>query len=324
MNEPAGTSRYGVTVPFEDLPLHAQRERFEMVHDLGYTDVWSSEADGVDAFTPLSLAAAWAPNLRAGTAIVPAFTRGPAVIAQTAAAMAQAAPAGFACGIGASSEAIVEHWNGIAFDRPYQRTRDLARFLRAAFTGEKVTESYDTFEVRGFRLARPPAAPVPILIAALRPQMLRLAGTHADGAILNWLSAEDVAAVTPLVHAGGPGKEIVARIMVAPSSDAAAVRERCRPLFAAYLNVPGYAAFQDWLGRGSVLTPMWDAWKARERKQAVELVPDKVIDELVVHGTPEECRAKIRRYVEHGVTTPVVAILPFGYDIDAALRDLAP
>src|ERR1700756_4704590 len=143
---------YGMTVPFEGVPLSAHREWYEELVDLGYSDLWSSEADGTDAFTPLALAAAWTPTLRLGTAIVPAFTRGPALVAQTAAAMCEAAPGRFALGIGASSPVIVEQWNSIPFDRSYGRTRDLLRFLRAAFTGEKVTERYDTFAVEGFRL----------------------------------------------------------------------------------------------------------------------------------------------------------------------------
>ena len=71
-----------MTVP---LPghLHAQRENYKKLADLGYTDIWSAEADGADAFTPLAMAAAWEPRLRLGTAIVPAYTRSPALMAQS-------------------------------------------------------------------------------------------------------------------------------------------------------------------------------------------------------------------------------------------------
>ena len=116
--------RFGVTVPIPGVPLHEHREWFEEIAALGFTDVWSSEADGPDGFTPLALATAWAPTLRGGIAIVPAFTRGPALLAQTAASMADAAPGRFALGIGASSPAIVERWNGIPFVDPFRRTRD--------------------------------------------------------------------------------------------------------------------------------------------------------------------------------------------------------
>jgi probable F420-dependent oxidoreductase len=316
------TARLGITVPFDDVPLPAQRDRHRRLVDLGYTDVWSSESDGLDAFTPLALAAAWAPELRVGTAIVPAFTRGPAVIAQQAAALAAAAPAGFALGIGASSPAIVEHWNGTPYEQPLQRTRDLARFLRAALVGERVTEEYETFSIHGFRLSAPPAVPPPVLVAALRPGMVGLGAREADGVVLNWVSASDVA--TLLAAAGGDAGEVVARIMVAPTSDADAVRAHVRRLITAYLTVPAYAAAQGWLGRGERLAPMAQAWREGDRKRALELVPDDVVDELVVHGPPEACRERIQEYADQGVTTPVIALLPLGDDLDEALTALAP
>ena len=171
--------RYGITVPFDGIPLAAQRELFAELPDLGYTDVWSSEVDGADAFTPLVLASVWAPALRLGTAIAPVFTRGPATLAQCAASLAAAAPGRVAIGIGASSDLIVERWNGTAFDRPLERVRDTARFLRAALAGARVTERYETFAVDGFRLGLVPDPPPRLLVAALRPGMLRLAGEIA-------------------------------------------------------------------------------------------------------------------------------------------------
>jgi probable F420-dependent oxidoreductase len=316
--------RYGMTIPFDGAPLHAQREWVAELADLGYTDAWSSEANGADAFTPLALASQWAPTLRLGTAIVPAFTRGPACLAQCAGSLAQAAPGRFVLGVGTSSDVIVEGWNGIPFREPYRRTRDVVRFLRAAMAGEKVSGEFDTFTVRGFRLGVVPEQPVPVLVAALREGMLRLAGREGDGAVVNWLSAEDVRRVAPIVHEGGPGKEIVARIFVCPSTDADAVRAAGRFAVAAYLNVPVYAAFHEWLGRGDRLAGMWTAWRAGDRKAAAAAVPDDVVDELIVHGAPEACREHVARYVEAGVTTPVLAVLPFGVDQRRAVRDLAP
>jgi probable F420-dependent oxidoreductase len=316
-----GMSRYGMTVPFDGVALADHHSWYDELAELGYTDLWSSEAGGTDAFTPLAMAAAWTPSLRLGTAIVPVYTRGPALLAMSAAAMAEAAPGRFVLGVGTSSNVIVERWNGIPFEEPYRRTRDVVRFLRHALTGEKVDESYDTFTVRGFRLGRKPEVIPPILIAALRPGMLRLAGREGDGTIINWLSADDVAKVVPEV---GPGKEIVARIFVCPSTDTAAVRAAGRFAVAAYLNVPVYAAFHEWLGRGPILKPMWDAWQAGDRKAATAAIPDEVVDDLIVHGSPEECRAHIQRYVDNGVTTPALAILNFGIDVRQAVRDLAP
>jgi probable F420-dependent oxidoreductase len=318
--------RYGMTIPFDGVPLHAQRDWVVELADLGYTDVWSSEANGADAFTPLTLASVWAPSLRLGTAIVPAFTRGPACLAQSAGSLAQAAPGRLALGIGTSSNVIVEGWNGIPFEQPYQRTRDMVRFLRVALAGGKVSEQYETFSVRGFRLGVKPEEPVPLLVAALREGMLRLAGREGDGAIVNWLSADDVATVAPIVQEAGGGepKEVVARIFVAPTDDASTVRAMGRYAIAAYLNVPVYAAFHDWLGRGEMLADMWRLWKEGDRQAALAAIPDSLVDELIVWGSPDACREHIQRYVDNGVTTPALALLPFGVDARQAIRDLAP
>ena len=147
---------------------------------------------------------------------------------------------------------IVERWNGVPFVEPYKKVRDVVRFLRDALRGEKVTKQYDTFEVQGFRLGIRPEQPPPILVAALREGMLRLAGREADGAIINWLSADDVPTVAKVVHeaAGGEEREIVARIFVCPSENAEVVRAAAKFAIAAYLNVPVYAEFHRWLGRG--------------------------------------------------------------------------
>jgi probable F420-dependent oxidoreductase len=313
--------RYGLTIPLEDLPLPSQRDLVAALPDLGWTDVWSSEVNGADAFTPLVLASQWAPSLRLGTAIVPVHTRGPALIAQSAAALAALAPGRVALGIGASSRVIVSDWNGLEYDAPYARVRDTLRFLRTALRGDKVTASYESFAVQGFRLAHIPDEPVPILLAALRPQMLQLAGTEADGAILNWLSVDDAARVSALV---ARGKEVAARIFVAPSSNADAVRAMSRQLIAAYLTVPAYAAFHEWLGRGDALGQTWRLWQAGDRRGAANAVPDAVVDDLVVHGSAEQCLDHVARYMEAGVTTPILAVLPTGADPHQVVRDLAP
>jgi probable F420-dependent oxidoreductase len=313
--------RHGITVPFEGISLADHRSWFEELAALGYTDVWSAEAGGNDAFTPLALAAAWAPSLRLGTAIVPVFTRGAATIAQTVAAMCSAAPGRFALGIGTSSDVIVEQWNGIPFVKPFHRVRDTIRFLRAALAGEKVTHEYETFSVRGFRLGIAVPEMPPILVAALRPGMLRLAGSEGDGAIINWLSADDVRTVVPHV---GEGKEIVARIFVLPTTDRDLVELVGRRAIAAYLNVPVYAKFHEWLGRGEMLEPMWAAWRAGDRKAATAAIPSQLLDELIVHGTTEEIRDHLARFAANGVTTPAPAILGSGEAVLETVRALAP
>jgi probable F420-dependent oxidoreductase len=313
--------RYGITIPFDGITLAEHRSWYSELADLGYTDVWSAEVDGTDGFTPLALAAAWEPRLQLGVAVTPAFTRGPALLAQSVAAMAEAAPGRFTFGLGASSEPVVERWNGIPYERPFQRTRDVLRFMRQAFTGEKVTFESESFTIKGYKMARPPAAPPSILLGALRPGMLRLAGEEADGAILNWLASTDVPTCVKEV---GADKQIAARIFVIPIEDADTARAIGRRMIAAYLNVEAYAEFHRWLGRGDQLGDMWAAWAAGDRKKALEVIPDAVTDALVLHGSFGSCREQVLAYVEAGVTIPAIAIIPFGVDLGDAVRGLAP
>jgi probable F420-dependent oxidoreductase len=315
-------TRFGLTVLLDGLTLREHRYFLERAHDFGYTDIWTSEVNGADGLTPLALASTWAPKLRLGTAVIPVFTRGPALLAQSMASLAEAAPGKFVMGLGTSSHAVVHNWNGIPFEDPYHRVEDTVRFLRLAMTGEKVDMECPSFTVKGFRLGLVPEIVPPIYIAAQRPGMLRLAGRIGDGVITNWLSAGDV---TKVVNEVPSGMEIVARIFVCPTEDEESVRHIGRRLIAEYLNVPAYAEFHRWLGRGQELEPMWSAWKAGDRKTATTLIPDHVVDELIIHGSPDGCRARIQAYVESGVTTPVIAVLPFkGLDCQLAAEELAP
>ena len=293
------TPRWGLTLPLRSMPLHEQQGIVAGLPDLGYTDAWSAEVNGADAFTPLVLAAQWANGLRLGTAIAGIFTRGPALLAMSAATVASLAPGRFVLGIGTSSPVIVENWNGFELTRPYQRARDTLLFLRAALAGDKVSAEYESFAISGFRLDPPPPQPPALALAALRPGMVRLAASLADGAITNWLAPSDVPAVRAVA---GPDCELIARLFVCPTADADLARQIGRRLITAYLTVPVYAAFHVWLGRGEVLRPMQDAWAAGDRKEALAAVPEHVVVELLVHGRPDECRVRVEQYRARGLT----------------------
>jgi len=159
------------------------------------------------------------------------------------------------------------------------------------------------------------------VLAALRPGMLRLAAREADGAITNWLAPSDVPKIRAEV---GSQSELIARIFVCPTEDAAAARGLGRMLISSYLTVPVYAAFHDWLGRGEALRGMHEAWAAGDRAGANAAIPDEVVDELVVHGSVEKCRERVAEYVAQGLDTPVIALLPTGDDPADMVRRLAP
>ncbi len=321
---PSQGLRYGMTIPLPGIALGDHRDWLRELVDLGYTDLWTMETDGFDAFTPLACAPAWAPELRLGTAIASVFTRGPTLLAQTAGALADLAPGRFVLGIGSSSQAIVNGWNDVSFEAPYQRVRDSLRFLRRALAGERIDEAFETFACRGFAISRAPAAVPPIYLAALR-----LAGREADGALLGLIAARDVPQAAAVVEqaAGGEPRDLVLRLGVFPDRDAERARARARSLIARYLNVPAYAGMYHWLGRAEELEPLWRAWRAGDRAGALAAVSDELVDELFVHGSPGACREQVQRFVEAGVTTPVLSLLPTGTgeaDLHRALRELAP
>jgi probable F420-dependent oxidoreductase len=312
-------SRWGITLPLAGIPLPQQRDLVKSLPDLGYTDVWSAETAGTDAFTPLALAAEWAPSLRLGTAIAPVYTRGPGLLAMQAATIAELAPGRFALGIGSSSPVIVQGWNAREFTEPFAHVRDTLRFLQKALAGEKVDGDFGSFKISRFKLERVPEQAPQVMLAALRPGMLRLAAKEADGAITNWLAPTDV----PQVRAElGTDKELVARVFVCPTEDVAAARALGRMLISSYLTVPAYAAFHDWLGRGEDLAQMHRLWAAGDRKGANAAIPDHVVDDLVVHGSLDRCRERVQEYVEQGLDTPAIMVLPTGADQFDVVRAL--
>jgi probable F420-dependent oxidoreductase len=298
-----------------ELPLFAQN-----MFVSGYTDFWTSESDFADGLTPLAAIAAHVPNAHLGVAILPVQTRGPALLAMSVASLANIAPGRLSVGLGASTPTIVHDWNDRSFSNPLTHVREMLEFLQLAFTGERIDKRYSTFAVSGFRLRNVPPLQPKLLVGALRPQMLAL-GASVNGAITNWLSAEDVTQVRGIL---GDEAELVARIMVCPSEDSKAVRTYARKLIAAYLNVPAYKAFQMWLGRGPALQHMWDSWESGDRKNALAAIPNEVIDALIVHGSPDHCRLKIKNYRDNGVSVPVIYLLPIGMDLATAARALAP
>lgn len=175
--------RWSLSVPMEGYSLAEHAGIARELEALGYTDAWSFEVDGVDAFSPLAVIAL-SSNMRVGTAIANVFTRGPATLVQQAAGIAEIAPNRFEFGIGAGSQPIVEQWNNGSFDKPATRVKEMVQFARQALRGERVVFEGKTFQVNGFRLTRPPSYEVPIHVAALREGMLRVAGEVADGSTL--------------------------------------------------------------------------------------------------------------------------------------------
>jgi probable F420-dependent oxidoreductase len=287
--------RWALTVPFSGLPLAAHPDLFRRIEAAGWDDVWTSETAGHDGFTPLALAAANTDRVRLATGVVNPYTRGPALLAQHCAALADASGGRFVLGLGSSSNVIVEKWNGVPFEKPLTRMREAIEGLRPVLAGER--------GAGGFRLETPPAAPVPIVVAALRGKMLGLARELGDGAFTNFLPLGGTGQVKEAF--GAPDKELVCRFFCFPDSEEAAL-PAARRMLVAYATVPVYTAFFRWLGWGERIDAMVAAWEAGDRARALELVPDDLVREVFVFGAPDEQRERLAAFAEGGITTFVL------------------
>jgi len=329
--------RIALSVPLQGFGLDEHPALAQEAEKLGYTDAWSFEVDGNDCFTPLAVLAGTT-NMRLGTAIANVYTRGPATLAQSAASIAECAPGRFEFGIGSGSQPIVELWNDGKFTKPATRVKEMVTFLRQALAGERVVFNGETFSVNGFRISRPVTHPPKIHVAALREGMLKVAGEVGDGAIINWLSAEDckksVAVVREAATKAGRDPaaiEITARLMInidPPSAEADTMRRRH---INAYLNVPVYKSFHQWLGRTEALATMWDSWDSGDRKGAVAAIPENVVDDLIIHGSASERNEHVQRYLAAGVDTAFLSWFTFETDpqkarelVHQAMVEMAP
>jgi probable F420-dependent oxidoreductase len=313
--------RLGLTLPFPGLSLAESESLIRQAEADGYDDMWTGDTAGPDGFTPLALASAWTERVRLGTGIVSVFTRGPAVLAQQAAALADASRGRFVLGLGASSDVIVSRWNGIPFERPLSRVRETVAALRPILAGER--------GAGGFKLEQPPAAPVPIYLAALRDRMLALAGEVADGAFVNFLPLSALDHVIAQIRAGerAAGKQpgavdVVCRFFCIPQPMEEGLA-LARWMFAAYGTVPVYEAFFRSLGWGDQLDPMVGAWREGDRKRALELAPDDLIKDIFIFGDPAQQRERLARYAAGGVRTFVLTPIAAPEELPALVSGLA-
>ncbi|HEV7563355.1 MAG TPA: LLM class F420-dependent oxidoreductase [Solirubrobacterales bacterium] len=307
--------RWGLTLPLTGLPLADHEEFVKRAEAAGYTDLWSGETNGPDGFTPLALSAAWTERVRLGTGIVGVFQRGPALLAQEAAALADASRGRFVLGIGSSSDRIVEGWNGIPFERPLTKVRETVEFLQAALAGERTST--------GFKLETAPAQRVPIVLAALRGKMLELAMERTDGAFTNFLPLAGLPKVTAQLEGAPDGFELLCRFFCIPG-DRDQVEPLARFMFSSYITVPVYEKFYRWLGYGEQIEPMVAAWKSGDRQAAAAAAPWEAIEETFIFGTPEQMKERIGSFVAGGITLPILTMITPPENVGEMIEALAP
>jgi len=295
--------------------LVACRNLARCAEDLGYESLWIADVGGPDPFVVAAAAAAVTTRVRIGTAVIPAFTRTPAVIAGAAASCAELAPGRFVLGIGSSSENIVERWNGIPFRRPLARVRETVATVRSILAGERTEFRGRTLETNGYRLLmRTPRPGIPIHIAALMPPMLELAGEIADGVTLNMMPVEAVPRMLEHARAGArragrdpDALEVVARFQVCVTDQVAAVRDLLRPTLGPYFATSVYNRFVAWCGFEDEAREILAGWTARDRARTNRAVSDDMVDRIAIIGPASHCRERLEAFRAAGVTTPMVA-----------------
>ncbi|MDQ3645919.1 MAG: LLM class F420-dependent oxidoreductase [Actinomycetota bacterium] len=314
--------RLGITVPALPLDVRASCAFARDAEALGYSDAWSMEASGTDGFSVAAAVGVMTETIRVGCAIVPVFTRPPALIAMSASSAQQASAGRFCLGLGASSPTIVDRWMGMHYERPLTRVDETVEAVRSALRGEKVDYDGRTLSVRGFRLDSPPSQPVPIFLAALGPKMLQLAREKADG-ILLFLAAEEGVRIA---RRAAPESELVSRMCCFVDEDPEEARAFARWLLSPYLLVEGYNNFVARQGFEEEAARVVKAWAAGDRDGARAAFSDRLADALVISGSPGECRERIASLREAGLDTPVLMFLSRkGPEaIASAMRSLAP
>ena len=312
--------RLGLTFPLFPLDVRRSCELGKEAEDLGYTDGWTAEASGPDGLAVAAALGVSTSTIRIGCAVVPAYSRPPALLAMGALAAHQASGGRFCLGIGASSPVIVGRWMGVPFERPYTKVLETLRATKAALSGEKTSFEGETLRMQGFKMDAP--AEVPFFLAALGPKMMKLAAEETDGIAL-FLAAEEGVRIAR--RAAGD-KEVLQRLICCPEMPEDEVRSLMRWMLTPYLAQPGYNRFLAAQGWDDAAKTIAESWSGGDRSIALEALSDEIIDALVVMGPAGACKERLESFREAGLDTPVLMIVsPQGEEgALKAMRSLAP
>lgn len=283
-------------------------QALQRADELGVPAAWLTSGGG-DQMTVFAAAAATTRRLVLGTAIVPTFLRHPVLLAQQAAAIHALAPGRLVLGVGPSHQPIIEDLLGIPFRNPLSHLREYVEIVRQALGQGSVD-----FDGRFFRVhfPRADAAPVPIMVSALREASFRLAGQIADGGI-SWICpAEYLARVAlPALAAGAASASrgtprLVGHCFLCVNTDSAAVRADARHRLALYPKLPFYREMLALSG---------------DEEAASGVVSERLIDSVVVHGAPDECAEGLRRFASVSQADElIISLLAVSADRDAELE----
>jgi probable F420-dependent oxidoreductase len=282
--------------------------------DLGYRSFWSVEATGTDAMTLLGAVAHAAPKIDLATGIIPVQLRTPALTAMSAATLQALNPdVDVLIGVGVSAPGILRQHGVAATDKPIGMMREYVALLRECLSGEPVNFEGDYFNVKRFRLGVRLGERRPkIIMAALNPQMLKLAGEIADGVLLNYLPASHVGASIAQVRKGGNAK-IYAYVHAAVGEFEQSANSARKDLFN-YAMADGYARMFTEAGFGDEIKELRARQAEKDREGALAAVSERMIQAIDFIGSDSQVTSFVKSYVEAGVEHPVLMPLPWGED----------
>ena len=291
---------------------------------LGYKSFWTVEANGTDAMSLLGAVSHAAPKLDLATGIIPIQLRTPTLTAMTAATLQALNPdVDVLLGIGASAPGILMQHGERATDKPIGMMREYVALLRECLSGEPVTFEGDYFRSKRFRLGVRLGERKPkIIMAALNPQMLKLAGEVADGVLLNYLPASHVGTSIEQVRKGGDAK-IYAYVHAAVGDFERSARSARKDLFN-YAMADGYARMFSQAGFEDEIKELRARQAEKDREGALAAVSERMIQAIDFIGNESEVTTFVKGYVDAGVEHPVLMPLPWGEDrrevTDATMR----
>jgi probable F420-dependent oxidoreductase len=318
-----------VVAAFPSLPLADYLALVRDIEARGYHTAWLGETAGGEAVTLMTLIASHTTTLGVASGVIPIQTRSPIILGMAAATLAHIAPGRVSLGLGVSSRIIVEQWHGLPFHAGLGQIRESVQIIRMAAAGERVNFEGKYYRLKNFKLMAPaPAQPPKIVLAALGPEMLELAGEIADGVLLNWIPPEAVPASIRHLEAGAKraGRslddfEIAGFIRTTVTDEPEPARAQLARDITGYAIVDVYASFFRSVGYADEMTKINAAWKSGDRAGAVREVSPRVLDGLGVVGDEAFCRARIKAYADSGLTMPVILpFVPEGADRAASLR----
>jgi alkanesulfonate monooxygenase SsuD/methylene tetrahydromethanopterin reductase-like flavin-dependent oxidoreductase (luciferase family) len=304
-------------------------ERVALADQLGFDSAYVTHIAGRDSLTTLMAYASASERIRLGTGVVPIFTRTPATMAQTAATIDEYSGGRMVLGLGVSHKVTVENWHGQKIDKPVTQMREYIGAVRAILRGETPPDS-ERFPTRFAFMGYEARGDLPIYVAALSPNMLKLAGELADGVML-WLCCPSYiqTEVMPALRAGleKAGRsldefDVVAAVPVALTDDPEAARATFRQDLIPYASLPFYRAMLKASGFADELAAFDEGMAGGDLDRAKAGLSDRMLAELAGIGDADEVHAAVRRYQDAGATSPGVGGIP-GTDFDAGLQAAA-